>query len=748
MRNFENYFEPPQESVKTRKDLKMIRFRTCNKQSVFKLKRFTMKNLLLTVYFSLSLCAGFTQTQTITFSFQGEDAQTANSVALQSVFIKNQTLDCDTTIYGNNPLITLDYFVGIGEISQGYIEPFTVMSPLPNPFAGSTFVNINLTKKGNLHLCLTNEQGKKITDLSNDFPAGLHKFEITTSSHNLLILNVSNGTFSKSVKLINISAGAESTGIRYAGSEKEILNKTTKLKGTSGFTYNLGDQMLFTANASGYNEQTIEDTPLQSTAYTFEMTPLPLVDGYYIKGSTTACPELNLNGLMKITRNEVNQTLREELKELYIPIQAGPDGFSIVRLIGSDTVIFGPGVNFGIVTDPEPDGPQVPFQRGEFTETTTKFTVPEDGMYHVALDTEARKIVIVPVSYWGIIGSATPGGWGYDTQMPPLAFDLNSMTFEVNEVNLIHGEWKFRYSGGWKVIIDPDFYVGGGVIGIKVNTNFGGAVDALVPGGANIYNEILGVYTVMMSWNLGQAYAATLIKTGEIPTYDYSDTELGLVGDGLIVNGIQHNWDETVMLQTPVVENETNYIWTYLNVEVTTAGSFKIREGQTWAGISIGYNGVIMAGLSANDFGTNGDGNFVPLQNGFYDMELFIDAITEIYTLTVNPAGFEPELYILGDGTPAGWDNTAAMPMNGTNGYYFITLEIPGGGYIKFLEVLGQWAPQYGTDEYGTSTGGNLVYRPTESYPDPPAIPAPLLAGSYAIIANTNDLTYSITLTK
>jgi hypothetical protein len=70
------------------------------------------------------------------------------------------------------------------------------------------------------------------------------------------------------------------------------------------------------------------------------------------------------------------------------------------------------------------------------------------------------------------------------------------------------------------------------------------------------------------------------------------------------------------------------------------------------------------------------------------------------------------------------------------------------GEFLKFIEVLGFWAPQYGTDANGTSTGGILVYRPDENTPDPPAIPAPEAAGTYTITANTNDLTYTIELAK
>jgi hypothetical protein len=318
------------------------------------------------------------------------------------------------------------------------------------------------------------------------------------------------------------------------------------------------------------------------------------------------------------------------------------------------------------------------------------------------------------------------------------------MTFEITDMVMTKADFKFRYSDGWKIALDTTLDLGGGVIGVKVNTNFGGTVSALVPGGANIPNATPGKYTGRMVWTLGAPYVATMLKTGDLNIIDYTNTELGLVGDGLIVGGVVQTWDLTILLHKPVVENITTYFWTYNQVEVTTAGSFKIREGQDWNHKSIGYNDVTMAGLAADKFGTNGDGNFVPLENGIYDIVLKIDAVTEKYTFTVNPSGAAPEMYMLGDGCSAGWDNTLALPMVGSNGIYTITTTLGAGKFLKFITTLGQWAPMYGTDATGTSTGGPLVYRATEGDPDPASLPTPATEGKYVVTINTNNLTYSI----
>jgi len=129
-----------------------------------------------------------------------------------------------------------------------------------------------------------------------------------------------------------------------------------------------------------------------------------------------------------------------------------------------------------------------------------------------------------------------------------------------------------------------------------------------------------------------------------------------------------------------------------------------------------------------------------PLLAGDYRIYADIAALT--YTITKA----SETLYLLGDGTTPGWDNAAALPMTKLSpGVFEITTTLGGSGlFFKFIETLGQWAPQYGTDASGTGDGGNLVFRPTESEPDPPAIPCPTAAGTYTITVNLASMTYSV----
>ncbi len=126
---------------------------------------------------------------------------------------------------------------------------------------------------------------------------------------------------------------------------------------------------------------------------------------------------------------------------------------------------------------------------------------------------------------------------------------------------------------------------------------------------------------------------------------------------------------------------------------------------------------------------------------------------SNVITFTVTPFKFKVRpIWLLGNGTDAGWNNRGAIEMEHVEAatYAKVTnLKTGSGVFFKFISVPGQWAPQWGTDANPVQIVdgvriGNLSYRPTESIPDPPAIPVPPVAGSYRIVADTIGLKYRV----
>jgi hypothetical protein len=358
-----------------------------------------------------------------------------------------------------------------------------------------------------------------------------------------------------------------------------------------------------------------------------------ILDGFYVKGPATAFADFNSKALMKVAKNEVNSLDLPSMVELYIPIKAGA-GFNIVKVAGATKIVYGPGTDFATITKGTTDEPRFPFQRGSAAVTATTFTVPTDGMYHVVYNDSLNRVAVIPV-HWGLIGAATPGGWSNDTMMTESAFNLNTMSWSLTGLKLLKGDWKYRYSHGWKVEIDTTN--SDKTKWVKVNTNFGTAVDGLVAGGANITNASAGIYNATMTYTLGSGYTATLVKTSDIPPIDYSAFQMGIIGNVYKkLDGTQANWDENFGTSLPTKVG-TNYTWKYI-IAIDTVGDFKFRQGNDWSGKSIGFPDVVMAGPDASHF-TNDATNFKVDLAGMYTIVLLIDATNEIYTVTATKTG-------------------------------------------------------------------------------------------------------------
>jgi len=347
-------------------------------------------------------------------------------------------------------------------------------------------------------------------------------------------------------------------------------------------------------------------------------------DGFYVQGPSTAYSGFDIKATLSSTKNEVLQEDRAELLEIFTAVKAG-EGFNIIQVAGAERTTWGPGADFAASASggEEPVG----IQRGAIATTDTKFTVAEDGLYHIVIDTETGTGAIVKVD-WGVIGQATPGGWSADTKLGAPAFDMSTMTWKTEGLEMGGGEWKFRYSNGWKVEIDSTLDLGDGNKGVKFNTNFGGAVDALDAGGSNFNLDKSGIYTVEITWTAGEGHTAAVTRTGDLPARDYSAVSVGLIGDAISGN----DWSVNSFNTTPAASGDV-YVWSYNDIDLMASGGFKIRTEGTWDDINVGYNSDIIGGPDAGDIQDAG-GNMQVMADGTYDIVFTIDAAAETQSIT------------------------------------------------------------------------------------------------------------------
>ncbi len=440
-------------------------------------------------------------------------------------------------------------------------------------------------------------------------------------------------------------------------------------------------------------------------------------DGVYIKGGGTAYADFSSKALFKTAKNEVKQKDRSQLVEIYMAVKAGSDGFNIVEVNGKDQKVYGPGVDWKVVTELDVDEPTEGLWKGGLTVSNNKFTVPEDGLYHIIVDFGIKKVAMARVK-WGVIGGATPNGWSSSTPMTASAFDLNKMSFKVEKLILLKNEWKFRYSNGWKIILDPEFDLGGGEKGIKVNSNFGGTINALDAGGGNIANDVYGEYTIELTWEAGKGYTAKATKTGDGPVLPEYPSNLYIIGSA--VGGWEWKVNDKPLVP---VHSHPELFWGIYKLE--KGGEFKFAPVQDWKG-DFGRSGDATNGV----FKKGGDNIAVPGEAGYY--MVVIDLKKETIEVTT------PGVYLIGDSVGS-WD--ASNPANKFNvgDDISITKNLAAGTELRMHVDASTLACDWWQAEF-IVLDGKIAYRGTGNDQDR----VKLNGGNTTISLNFQDGTGSI----
>lgn len=254
-------------------------------------------------------------------------------------------------------------------------------------------------------------------------------------------------------------------------------------------------------------------------------------DGWYITGDATPFTEPDVKGLFAqgLNENDKNNPTAG-LFSMYMAIKGGKT-FTISQVIGGKLTKFGAGADLAKIN---PNGKYDQIKADVFWGTYAEgktFQVEADGLYQISFDINSKKIAIAQITHWGVIGGSVPTGWSGNVEMPLTgAFNQNSMTFKATDVIFNKGEYKFRFSDGWKLGITDSI----AAAVIKVNTNFGGTITNLVPGGANmtIADADVAIYTVEMTWTLGAGMSAKLTKTGPYTPPSFP-SKMYLIGDAV-----------------------------------------------------------------------------------------------------------------------------------------------------------------------------------------------------------------------
>lgn len=127
-------------------------------------------------------------------------------------------------------------------------------------------------------------------------------------------------------------------------------------------------------------------------------------------------------------------------------------------------------------------------------------SVPSGGYYELTADLNTNKWTAKKTT-WSIIGDATPGGWGSDTQMN---YDAASQVWTLTADMKAGGSFKFRANNEWVIDFGVD---GNGNLVYADNPFFGytgGLNNLTVPSDGN--------YTITLDLHNSQQYTYRLVK--------------------------------------------------------------------------------------------------------------------------------------------------------------------------------------------------------------------------------------------
>ncbi|WP_017731725.1 SusE domain-containing protein [Nafulsella turpanensis] len=255
-----------------------------------------------------------------------------------------------------------------------------------------------------------------------------------------------------------------------------------------------------------------------------------------------------------------------------------------------------------------------------------------------------------------------------------------------------------------------------------------------------IYNKLtfLGLFLVTLM-ACEKEEDRVILQPGTAPALSVSTNELILTEEEAETEAISFNWTESDFGYDAAID---------YTLQIDTAGgNFAEPVEEALDNATDWSYTVAELNAMAREFGlTPGEAHQLHFRIKAAVSEHVEPAFSNVSTIEVTPYAptvvtgpVQETIYLIGSATENDWDNTAAMPafLSDTEEHTFIYTGFLEAGELKFLSELGQWAPQWGSDE-----AGGVLYRPTEDDPDPAPFEIPA-DGYYTIVIDTLNLTYS-----
>ena len=213
------------------------------------------------------------QAQTVTLTFTGKDANN-HYVQLNRVSITNLTKGWQETIYWPDTTLVMQNGTGIDEsVANG---GFGLLQNNPNPFTGTTDVNLTVADAGAVTLEIMDGNGRIAVETRHgtSLQPGTHQFRVSLSAAGTYIMTARQNGKTSSIKMVCNGAG-NGNGIEYIGAATvETRHGTSpQPKSTTTNPFTFGDQMEYVgyATINGAEVESQRITQAQGTSQTFAL---------------------------------------------------------------------------------------------------------------------------------------------------------------------------------------------------------------------------------------------------------------------------------------------------------------------------------------------------------------------------------------------------------------------------------------------------------------------------------------------
>ena len=206
--------------------------------------------------------------QSVTLTFTAKDAANQH-VQLNRVSITNLTKGWQETIYWPDTTLTMQNGTGISDIvGANDYSPLWLSQNNPNPFTGTTEVNLMVATEGTVALDIADINGRIVVANDYTLQPGSHQFRITLATAGTYVMTARQSGQTSSIKMV-CNGGGDGNRIEYIGNGgKAMYASVTQAKNGPKYTttqpFDIGDQMEYMGYAT-INGNEVGSTPISQT---------------------------------------------------------------------------------------------------------------------------------------------------------------------------------------------------------------------------------------------------------------------------------------------------------------------------------------------------------------------------------------------------------------------------------------------------------------------------------------------------